>query len=109
MRLLHLGILLITLCSHLQGLFYRTIRMLNSGLKPVYVFDGKPPELKTAELSKRKEKKKEAAEALEKAQNEGDKEAQMKLNKRTAHVTPEMNAEAKKLLRLMGVPVVEVS
>lgn len=32
----------------------------------------------------------------------------MKLNKRTAHVTKEMNEEAKKLLRLMGVPVVEV-
>jgi len=30
-----------------------------------------------------------------------------KLNKRTTRVTPEMNADAKKLLRLMGVPVVE--
>jgi len=30
-----------------------------------------------------------------------------KLNKRTARVTPEMNEEAKKLLRLMGVPVIE--
>jgi len=33
--------------SHLQGLFYRTIRMITNGIKPVYVFDGKPPELKT--------------------------------------------------------------
>lgn len=37
--------------SHLMGMFYRTIRMLESGIKPVYVFDGKPPQLKSGEVS----------------------------------------------------------
>jgi hypothetical protein len=37
--------------SHLQGLFYRTINMLDKGIKPVFVFDGKPPELKKGEVS----------------------------------------------------------
>ena len=37
--------------SHLQGMFYRTIRMLDKGLKPVLVFDGKPPTLKSGEVS----------------------------------------------------------
>lgn len=36
--------------SHLMGMFYRTIRMLESGVKPVYVFDGKPPQLKSGEV-----------------------------------------------------------
>ena len=27
--------------SHLMGTFYRTIRMIENGIKPVYVFDGK--------------------------------------------------------------------
>ncbi len=36
--------------SHLMGMFYRTIRMLESGIKPVYVFDGKPPQLKSGEV-----------------------------------------------------------
>uniref|UniRef100_A0A8C2Z4K4 Flap structure-specific endonuclease 1 n=1 Tax=Cyclopterus lumpus TaxID=8103 RepID=A0A8C2Z4K4_CYCLU len=36
---------------HLMGMFYRTIRMLEYGIKPVYVFDGKPPQLKSAEVS----------------------------------------------------------
>uniref|UniRef100_A0A671VLM0 Flap structure-specific endonuclease 1 n=1 Tax=Sparus aurata TaxID=8175 RepID=A0A671VLM0_SPAAU len=36
--------------SHLMGMFYRTIRMLEHGIKPVYVFDGKPPQLKSAEV-----------------------------------------------------------
>lgn len=34
-----------------MGMFYRTIRMLEYGIKPVYVFDGKPPQLKSAEVS----------------------------------------------------------
>jgi flap endonuclease-1 len=32
-------------------MFYRTIRMLEYGIKPVYVFDGKPPQLKSGEVS----------------------------------------------------------
>lgn len=33
--------------SHLQGMFNRTIKLLEFGVKPVYVFDGKPPEMKS--------------------------------------------------------------
>ena len=32
--------------SHLSGIFYRNINLLSGGMKLVYVFDGKPPELK---------------------------------------------------------------
>lgn len=39
------------LYSHLMGLFYRTIRMVENGIKPAYVFDGKPPELKAGVVS----------------------------------------------------------
>ncbi|XP_075436979.1 putative flap endonuclease 1 homolog [Ascaphus truei] len=37
----------------LQGLFHLTVSLLQNGIKPVYVFDGKPPELKRAVLEKR--------------------------------------------------------
>lgn len=40
--------------AHLQGMFLRTVRMLETGIKPIYVFDGKPPKLKSDELSKRR-------------------------------------------------------
>ena len=33
-----------------MGMFYRTIRMVENGIKPVYVFDGKPPEMKSGEV-----------------------------------------------------------
>ena len=46
--------------SHLMGTFYRTIRMVDNGIKPVYVFDGKPPTMKSGELEKRTEKRAEA-------------------------------------------------
>jgi len=93
--------------SHLNGLFYRTIRMLEAGIKPVYVFDGKPPEMKSGELQKRTDAKNKAREEMEKAKEEGDLEAVVKFEKRLTRVTKEQNQEAMKLLRLMGVPVVE--
>jgi hypothetical protein len=30
-----------------MGFFYRTIRIVENGIKPAYVFDGKPPDLKS--------------------------------------------------------------
>ena len=41
---------LLHLRSHLMGIFYRTIRMIENGIKPVYVFDGKPPDMKSDEV-----------------------------------------------------------
>lgn len=93
--------------SHLNGLWARTLRMIDEGLKPIYVFDGKPPEMKKAELAERKAKAAEALAALEKAKEEGDDELMEKMGKRTVRVSKEQTDDCKKLLRLMGVPVVE--
>lgn len=94
--------------SHLMGMFYRTVRMLENGLKPVYVFEGKPPNLKAGELAKRTERREENAKELSKAEEVGDAEAVEKYARRLVKVTPQHNEDCKKLLRLMGVPVVEV-
>jgi flap endonuclease-1 len=93
--------------SHLQGMFTRTIRLLEAGLKPVYVFDGKPPDLKKQELAKRSSKRADATEDLDQAIQAGNKEEIEKFSKRTVKVTKQHNDDCKKLLRLMGVPVVE--
>ncbi|KAJ0013749.1 hypothetical protein Pint_21871 [Pistacia integerrima] len=100
--------------SHLQGMFTRTIRLLESGMKPVYVFDGKPPDLKKQELAKRYSKRADATEDLAEAvevheYSVGNKEDIEKFSKRTVKVTKQHNEDCKRLLRLMGVPVVEVS
>jgi len=90
--------------SHLMGMFYRTIRLMENGIKPVYVFDGKPPELKGHELSKRQERRADAQEGLEKATEAGDAENVEKFSRRLVRVTKEHGEECQKLLSLMGVP-----
>lgn len=92
--------------SHLQGMFSRTIRLLEAGIKPVYVFDGQPPELKTQELAKRYSKRADATEDLKEAVESGNKEDIEKYSKRTVKVTRQHNEDCKRLLRLMGVPVI---
>ena len=93
--------------SHIQGFFSRTIRLMEKGTKPVWVFDGKAPDLKGGELAKRKELKEAAAAALKEAQESGDVEKQNQMQKRTVRVTKEHNEDVKTLLRLMGCPVIE--
>lgn len=72
--------------SHLNGMFYRTIRMMENGIKPVYVFDGKPPELKSGELEKRGERRAEAQEQLTAAKARGDAIAVEKFERRLVKV-----------------------
>jgi len=93
--------------SHLMGLFYRTIRMLDNGIKPVYVFDGKPPQLKSGELAKRTERREEAQKQLDVATEAGDTENIDKFSRRLVKVTPQHNKECKQLLELMGIPYVD--
>ena len=93
--------------SHLMGLFYRTLRMVENGIKPLYVFDGAPPKLKSGELAKRSARKSAATEAQEEAKETGTAEDLEKLSRRTVRVTREHNAECKKLLELMGIPYME--
>lgn len=93
--------------SHLQGLWNRTARMLEAGIKPIFVFDGKPPQLKKNQLDKRFSRRADAAEDLQAAQDEENVEEVQRQQKRLVKVTKEHNEECKKLLRLMGVPVID--
>lgn len=90
--------------SHLMGMFYRTIRVVDSGIKPLYIFDGAPPKLKSGELARRYQRKQEATEGLEEAKETGTAEDVEKFSRRTVRVTKEHNAECQRLLKLMGIP-----
>ncbi|KAL2354365.1 flap endonuclease 1 [Cryomyces antarcticus] len=92
--------------SHLMGLFYRTLRIVDNGIKPLYVFDGAPPKLKSGELAKRFQRKSEAQEAHDEAKETGTAEEVEKFSRRTVKVTREHNAEAQRLLKLMGIPFI---
>ena len=92
--------------SHIMGMFYRTLRMVDNGIKPLYVFDGQPPKLKSGELAKRFARKTEATEAHAEAKETGTAEEVEKFSRRTVKVTREHNDECKKLLTLMGIPYI---
>lgn len=93
--------------SHLSGLFYRNINLMNQGLKLIYVFDGKTPRLKGGTHEKRQEVKEKAFENYEKAVQEQDVESMGKYSRQLSALTPEMLAESKELLIAMGIPVVQ--
>ncbi|MBI4017257.1 MAG: flap endonuclease-1 [Candidatus Aenigmarchaeota archaeon] len=93
--------------SHLIGLFSRTCAFLEKGIKPVFVFDGKPPELKIQELHRRADIKREAAKKYQEAEQTGDINAMKKFGARTARLEKPMVEDAKKLVQLLGLPAVQ--
>eukprot|EP01132_Coremiostelium_polycephalum_P003234 gene3234-4048_t len=93
--------------SHLQGMFYRTIKLITHGIKPVYVFDGSAPVLKSGELAKRYARRKEAQQSLSEATEIGTSEEVTKFAKRTISVSRKQNQDCIKLLQLMGVPIIQ--
>ena len=90
--------------SHILGLFNKTIYLLKKNIIPIYVFDGKAPDLKSKVIQERKEIKKKAWEKLESLTNEKDK---IKYFKRTVSISWKQLEECKELLKLMGIPFVE--
>jgi flap endonuclease-1 len=94
--------------SHLSGLFFRTTRLIaEHGLRLVFVFDGAPPDLKRAELDRRRAVKAEFERARSDAIARGDLDAAYSKATMTSRLTREMVGEARELLRLLGLPVVQ--
>ena len=80
---------------------------MENGIKPIWVFDGKPPEMKAAELEKRKEMKEKAEEERKEAEEKGDMNRAKQMAGRSVRITKDMIEDAKKLVRLMGAVVIE--
>jgi flap endonuclease-1 len=93
--------------SHLSGLLYRTSNLVELGIKPIYVFDGKPPELKTEEIQRRRQVKVEAQVHYEKAVARGDIVKARMFAQATTSMKTYMKEDAHRLLDLMGLPWVQ--
>ncbi|MDO8728134.1 MAG: flap endonuclease-1 [Candidatus Methanoperedens sp.] len=91
--------------SHLSGFLYRTTNLVEEGIKPVYVFDGVPPEFKFEILQERKKTRIEAMSKWQEAKAAGDRDA-FKYAQASSHIKGNMVEDAKTLLGLMGIPVV---
>src|SRR3989344_7701327 len=93
--------------SHLSGLFYRNINLLQEGIKLIYVFDGTPPEQKGRTHELRQEAKDEAREKYEQAKQEEDIESMGKYSKALSRLNQEMIDESKELLKALGICVIQ--
>lgn len=93
--------------SHLSGLLYRNVNFLSLGIKPVYVFDGKPPALKAVEIERRRQSKKDATVKYERAISEGNMEDAKKFAQQTTSMKNSMIKDSKTLLEYFGIPCVD--
>ena len=93
--------------SHISGLFYRSINLMELGVKLVYVFDGKPPELKAQEIQRRSEQRREAKDQYIRALQAGDMVQARKFAEASTVLRRDMVADAKALLDAMGIPWVD--
>ena len=91
--------------------------MLKKKIKPIFVFDGRPPKLKQNVLDNRKSIKNTAKEQIENINKEIDdandedkvklKEEKLKLLKKSVNVSQTQMKECKELLNLLGIPIIE--
>ncbi|MHA1331463.1 MAG: FEN1 family endonuclease, partial [Candidatus Hodarchaeales archaeon] len=93
--------------SHLSGLFYRLTNWLPYRVKPVFIFDGKPPKFKEEEIETRKQRKKLAETKRKEAIERGDLVEAMKYAQATSRITSEMVKDAKQLLKFFGIPCIQ--
>jgi flap endonuclease-1 len=93
--------------SHFSGLLYRTTSLIEKGIKPIYIFDGKSPELKGETVNKRIQARQESEKKWKEALEKGDLEEARKYAVRSSRMSPEIVDTSKKLLELMGIPYIQ--
>lgn len=93
--------------SHLLGLFPRITYFLQNDIKPVFIFDGKPPIFKSKEISYRKNRKKIAEIKRATAIADGKLEEASKFAQATSKLTPDILKDTKTLLQLLGIPFIQ--
>ena len=93
--------------SHLSGIFYRNLALLEEGMKLIYVFDGLPPEQKAKTLNKRQSGREFAADNYEKAKSTENLEEMKRYSSQLVRINDTIIEESKELLQAMGIAVVQ--
>jgi flap endonuclease-1 len=94
--------------SHLVGLLLRTSRLMaDYDIRPVFVFDGKPPELKRRTLEERRGYRERALKEWEDAVRRKDYSGAWSKAVRMNSLTQSMQDDAKKVLTLLGIPWIQ--
>jgi flap endonuclease-1 len=93
--------------SHLSGILFRTVNFMERGIRPVYVFDGKPPEFKQRTIDQRRMVRDQARTMWKEALEKGEIAEAYKQARSSSRVDQEVISSSKELLALLGLPWVE--
>lgn len=93
--------------SHLSGILYRSARLIENGLKLVFVFDGPTIEFKKSTVEGRQALKDQAEIRWQGALSIGDMEEARKAAQMTSKLTGEMIEQSKSLIEYMGIPTIQ--
>lgn len=93
--------------SHLTGLIHRTANLVEAGIEPVFVFDGKPHPLKAETLRERTERRDKAELEYREALEEGDMEKARTKAQQTSRMTKDIRESSRELISLLGFPMVD--
>ena len=93
--------------SHLSGLFYRTANLVESRIRPIYAFDGKPHLLKSRTLEMRQNRKVIAEKEWKEALEAGDLKRAKSKAQQTSRVTKDILKQSKQLLEALGIPYIQ--
>jgi len=94
------------LTSHIHAVVSKTLLYLDNKIIPIFVFDGKPPNLKNDVLDKRRDDRESARKLLD-DMSDDDTEKKIKLFKKTTVITWKQMEQCKEILKAMGIPVIE--
>lgn len=92
--------------SHISGIFYRSIRWIENGIIPVFVFDGIPPEAKIHEFEKREKRRQDISEKLHDAIEKQDQMLMSKYDRMNVKMEKIHIEECQKILQLLNIPYV---
>jgi flap endonuclease-1 len=93
--------------SHLSGILFRNVNFLEKGIKPIFVFDGAPPEFKQETIDLRREARIRADTAWKAALREGDTAEAYRQASASARIDAYIIESSRALLDLLGIPWVQ--
>ena len=92
--------------THIIGVINKALMLLKNDITPIFVFDGRPPELKSTILKDRKNKKNKCISKLKEDNYDNDSD-RIKDFKKSFTLSKKHIDEVKHILNLFGIPTIE--
>ena len=93
--------------SHLSGILFRAVNFMEKGIRPVWVFDGTPPEFKQETIDQRRSAREQARERWQEALERGEVEEAAKHARASSRIDQEVITTSKNLISFLGMPAVD--